>query len=68
MGWLPDYLARLCRTYPSFSRDYVLFDLDMSEGWMWYSMAIEQDGWLQFSGVKRSSKGYVGQEIDLLRD
>ena len=63
MGWWLDYVARLCRSY-HWSKEYVLFDLPMSEGWALMAMAIEQDGWMQFSGVKRSVKGYLGQEID----
>jgi hypothetical protein len=38
----------------------------MNRGWAYYAQAMEMDGWLQFAGVCRKSKGYVGQEIDRL--
>lgn len=54
------------RSYPSFTRDYVLFDLAMVEGWVWHAYAMENDGWLQFSGVKRKGDGYVAMETKRL--
>jgi len=36
----------------------------MIEGWALHAAATESNGWMQFCGVKRSSKGYVAQEID----
>lgn len=33
------------------------------EGFAFYSLAMEQNGWLNFSGVERKSKGYVAMEI-----
>jgi hypothetical protein len=41
--------------------DYVLDRLPMDQGWAFYAWAIENDGWLQFSGVKRDGDGYVMQ-------
>lgn len=38
----------------------------MERGWAWWSWAVENDGWLQFSGVKREGKNYIAQEIDKL--
>ena len=60
---MPDYMGRLCRTY-HWSLEYVLFELPMVEGWVMYCVAIEQDGWMQFSGVKRTDGGYIGQQIE----
>lgn len=56
------------KTYPHFTRDYVLYDLPMAEGWIWHNYAIENDGWLNFSGIKRTGKGYVMMETNRLMD
>ena len=34
----------------------------MDEGWIYYAWSMENDGWLNFSGVKRDSPGYIAQE------
>lgn len=36
-------------------------DLPMDQGWAFYAWAVENDGWLQFSGMKRDGDGYVMQ-------
>lgn len=36
----------------------------MDRGWALYSYARSNDGWEQFGGLKRSSRGYIGQEVD----
>lgn len=46
--------------------DYILHDLPMIQGWAFLAAATEQDAWLQFAGIKRTSKGYIKQEIDKL--
>lgn len=38
----------------------------MVQGWALYAHIIQSDGWLQFGGIKRKSRGYVGQEVDRL--
>lgn len=48
------------------TEEYVLYDLQMCRGFVWYSYAMENDGWLQFAGVKRKSKGYIAAEIEKL--
>ena len=48
------------------SIDYITYELDMSLGWALISWALENDGWLQFAGLKRSSKGYIAMEVDKL--
>ena len=35
----------------------------MAEGWCYYAWAVENDGWLSFSGVRRDGDGYIGQEV-----
>lgn len=52
--------------YPQFSEEFVWDDLSMDRGWAYYAWKVENDGWLQFSGVKRKGKGYVGMEVDSL--
>ncbi|MDE2097607.1 MAG: hypothetical protein KGL39_10200 [Patescibacteria group bacterium] len=66
LGWLWDYTTRLVATYPSFTRDFVLYELPMIEGFAWLAAAIEMNGWLGFCGIKRSGKGYVGIESERL--
>lgn len=38
----------------------------MDQGWAFIAFAKQNDGWLQFNGVKRQSDGYVKQETDRL--
>jgi hypothetical protein len=40
----------------------------MEQGWAYYAWSMENDAWLAFSGVRRVSRGYVGQQIDLLME
>jgi len=63
---LIDYECRLLKTYPSFTRDWIEFDLPMDMGWIYYAWSLENDGWLQFSGVKRDSLGFIAQEVERL--
>ena len=66
MGWWWDYVTRLVKTYPSFTRDFVMDELCMAEGWAWYAAAMELDGWLSFCGIQRVSDGYIRQQVNLL--
>jgi len=66
ISWLIDYVCRLAKTYPSFSLDFVWDELPMAQGWAYYAWSIEADGWLNFSGIKRASAGYLKQESDKL--
>lgn len=59
-------MARLLHFYPQFTRDYVEFELPMSEGWAFHSYTLENDGWLAFNGLARKGKGYVARETDKL--
>ena len=65
-GWLLVYVHRLLNKYPSFTVDFVWFELPMEEGWAYYSVALELDPWLQFSGAKRKGKGYIARAADKL--
>jgi len=38
----------------------------LDKGWAFCSWAVENDGWLQFNGIKRSSPGYLAQQIEKL--
>jgi len=46
--------------------DYIQDEVPMDQGWAFYAFSMENDGWLQFAGVKRSGLGYVGQEREKL--
>jgi len=54
------------KTYPGLTWEFISEHLPMERGWAWWSWAVENDGWLQFSGVKREGKNYIAQEIDKL--
>ncbi len=60
------YNARLLKYYHQFSEDYVLDELSMARGWAYLAAALENDGWLAFSQVKRDGKGYVAEEVSRL--
>ena len=49
------------RAYPQFTREFVLFELDMAEAWIWRNVAIETDPMIS---AQRASPGYVAQEIE----
>lgn len=38
----------------------------MEQGWAYHSWLMENDGWLQFAGVRMSSVGYIRQETERL--
>jgi hypothetical protein len=39
----------------------------MGFGWALVNYAIENDGWMQFCGLKRVGKGYIAQEVEELK-
>ncbi len=41
-------------------------ELPMAQGWAFHAWTMENDGWLQFSEIRRASQGYVAQEISRL--
>jgi hypothetical protein len=45
--------------------NFILDELPMDQGWAFISWTVENDGWLQFSGIAREGKGYVGQQADI---
>lgn len=65
IGWLADYTTTLVHWYPSFTREFVLDELPLAEGWMWYSAAILNEPLNKFAGVKCIGS-YVAQEADKL--
>lgn len=56
------------KSYPSFTYQFVMDELPMDQGWAFYNWAIENDGWLQFGGLKRGGKGYIAQQADRLME
>lgn len=57
-------MGRLLRTFGGFpALEYVLDELPMDQGWAFFSWSMENDGWLQFGGVRRDGPGYLGQAI-----
>ena len=43
-------------------------ELPMDEGWAFYNFAIENDGFLRFSGVERETSGYIKQAAQSIID
>lgn len=41
------------------SRDEMLFEIDLVEMWIWRASAIEHNGWLNFAGVMRKGLGFI---------
>ena len=64
-GWLADYSCRLVKVYPSFTRQFVMDELPMVEGWIWHSFAFSDDPAHKFAGV-RTDRGYVKMEAEKL--
>jgi hypothetical protein len=56
------------RTYGWATEREVLYRLPMVRGWAYYAFAIESDGWLSFSGMRRDSPGFIAKEITRLLD
>lgn len=48
--------------------DFILNEMPMDQGWAFYSWSMENDGWLQFCGVRRDGKGYMGQQAEHLME
>jgi hypothetical protein len=65
IGWLADYATTLVHWYPSFTREFVLDILPLSEGWMWYSAAVLNEPMNKFVGIKYVGS-YVKQESEKL--
>ena len=65
LGWLAEYVCRLVKTY-GFTRTYVMDELAMIEGWMWYAFAIEDDAMNKFGGIRPVSQTYLEQESEKL--
>ena len=53
------------KSYPSFTREFVLDELSMVEGWMWHSFAYLDDPAHKFGGVD-AKHGYVFEESQKL--
>ncbi len=43
-----------------------MYDLPVDEGRVWYNWSLENDVACLLGGIKRDSKGYIGQEIERL--
>lgn len=59
---MTDYICRLIRAFPHFTLGFVIEELPMDEGWVFYGWSVENDGWLAFAGLKRDGDGYIAQE------
>ncbi len=56
------------KVFPAMSREEVWWELPLSQGQAYYSWAIENDVWLAFNGIKRSSKGFVGKQVEVMME
>lgn len=59
------YVGQLLRWYGggAATYDWILHELPMVQGYALRAVAMETDGWMQFAGVKRSSEGFIVQEV-----
>jgi hypothetical protein len=64
VGWLLDYVCKYRHYYPSDSWEFIWCELPMKEGYCYISGGMQNDSWLQFSGVSISDGGYIRQELD----
>lgn len=62
-----EYFGRLLKSYSQLSIDYIENELPMALGWVLVAYALENDGWMQFCGLRRLDKGYIGQEVEKLK-
>jgi hypothetical protein len=65
LGWWIDYVCRLVKCYPSFTKRYVTNRLPMVEGWAWYAFAFIDDPISRFEQVKPTN-GFIKQESEKL--
>lgn len=61
-------MGRLLLNYHQFSLEYIENELPMAMGWFLVSYSVENNGWLQFCGLKRLDDGYIKQEVDKLKE
>ncbi len=64
-GWLFAKRATLMG-YFGWSEHYTLFGIIGARSWAYYAHAIENRASLFGSGVKKTTKGYIAQEIDII--
>ena len=65
MGWHANYICTLMQVY-HYTKEYVLFELPMHEGYILQSHAIFNDPINKFNGIGFANGGYLGQECDKL--
>jgi hypothetical protein len=67
LGWYLDYVGRLLKAYPQFSEEFIENELPIRKGWCYICCYLENDGWLQFVGLKPSGDTYLEQEVNNLK-
>ena len=65
IGWWVDYCGRLLKTYSQFSMTFIMDELPMDEGWVWWNFAYQDDPMHKFSGMK-AVRGYIAEEAEKL--
>lgn len=53
-------------TYPHFTLDYIMYELDMVTANVLLSWAIENDAINRFSGIRMKNGGFSGRESETL--
>lgn len=53
-------------SYPQFTKDYILYELPMIDGWILWSYSMFNDPVHKFSGIEMENGGYLGIESDIL--
>jgi hypothetical protein len=64
-SWLINYVCQLMATFSQFSREYVLDELPMAEGWVYFVWAMDNDPVAKILGGQRGPR-FIKHEIDRL--
>ena len=64
-GWFVEYVSILLHWYPTFTLAFIMDELPMEEGWIWWGKAIVDEPVARFAGAKVVN-GYVKQFSDEL--
>lgn len=65
LGWLVEKRARLMKTF-GWSWERVVYEVPCAEGWVWFAWSLENERTAFGNLHKRTTDGYVRQEINRL--
>lgn len=53
--------------YPQFTEKHVRTGMTGARGWVFYNWAVENETQIWGTGLKRTTKGYIAQEMERQR-